>query len=180
MHCPKCQTPLKKRMIDSHEIDECAKCQGTWFDREALRKVKDRTDPDLNWMDFDLWKHPERFQVEVMSTKCPKCSLNMAAIDYDKTGVKVEYCTQCGGFWLDAGKFEEIIDALTRELATKSTSEYIKASLEEAKEIILGPEVMISEWRDFLTVVRMLHYRILVDNPKLQKVLLDIQQSLPK
>jgi Zn-finger nucleic acid-binding protein len=167
-------------MIDAHEIDECPKCQGTWFDRDALRKVKDQTDPDLNWMDFELWKHPDRFQVEVLAAKCPKCALEMAVIDYDKTGVTVEYCTRCRGFWLDAGKFEKIIDALTLELETKSTSEYIKESLQEAKEIILGPEDMISEWRDFLTVVRMLHYRILVDNPKLQKALLDIQQSLPK
>ncbi len=180
MECPKCQEKLQNRAIKSVKFHECVKCQGTWFDADTLRKLKDQTDPDLKWMDFELWRHPDQVHLTATRIPCPACDVELVAVDYDKTGVDVEFCQQCRGVWLDAGKFEKIIDALTLELETKSSSEYVKESLEEAKEIIVGPEDMISEWGDFLTVVRMLHYRFLVENPALQKALLRLQEGLPK
>lgn len=53
MNCPDCQAPL--RQTDYHEvhIDECPQCLGRWFDRNELRRAKDRTDNYLRWLDFD-------------------------------------------------------------------------------------------------------------------------------
>lgn len=130
-------------------------------------------------MDFSLWKHEDRFRVSAKEIKCPRCKTTMAGIDYDKTGIEVNYCMKCGGVWLDGGEFKKIIDALTEELLTKSASEYVKASIEEAKEIITGPESFISEWRDFNTIMRMLQYRILAENPKLTDALINLQKNIP-
>ena len=59
-------------------------------------------------------------------------------------------------------------------LATGS-SEYLRASLEEAKELVTGPESFLSEWKDFATVLRMLQYRLLGENPKLGQALAEFQ-----
>jgi len=64
------------------------------------------------------------------------------------------------------GEFQNIIDALTEELLAKSSSEYLKVTLEEVKEIFTGREGYISEWRDFLTAARFMLYRIKVEGMK--------------
>jgi Zn-finger nucleic acid-binding protein len=179
MNCPKCNHELAVNRLDTIQIDECPSCGGTWFDRDELRLAKDQADPDLNWMDFELWQHQDRFKVLEKKTVCPKCRVDMVAIDYDDTKVEIDHCLLCEGVWLDAGEFEKIIAALTQELLTKSLPEYIKSSLEEAAEIIKGPERLLSEWRDFLTVFRMLQYRILTDNLVVSDGLAKIQSGSP-
>ena len=52
-------------------------------------------------------------------------------------------------------------------------------SIEEAKEILSGPESFLSEWRDFFTVLRMLQYRVAVDHPELAKTITDAQRISP-
>ena len=180
MQCPRCNTEMRNSTIEAIEINECANCNGIWFDEDELRKAKDQTDADLRWMDFELWKYEDEFRVSPESAKCPKCGVGMAAIIYGETGIEVESCVKCRGLWLDGDEFGKIIEALTDELETKSAQEYVKASLEEAKEIFTGPENLISEWRDFLTVMRMLQYRMLIENPKVNDAILEIQKSLPR
>ncbi len=180
MKCPRCDKELETRTIGTVEVDECVGCKGIWFDEDELRKAKNATDADLNWMDFELWKHQDRFHVATKPIACPRCNVEMAAIDYDKSKVEVGYCTKCKGTWLDGDEFKKIIDILTEELLTKSVSEYVKASVHEAKEIITGPERFISEWKDFLTVLRMLEYRILTRNPRVAEALAAIQAAGPK
>jgi hypothetical protein len=83
------------------------------------------------------------------------------------------------GVWLDEREFESIIESLHAELVSKSLPDYVSASLEEAKEIVIGDEGFISEWKDFLTVTRFLQYRIFVGNSKIPKALVALQSSTP-
>ncbi len=83
------------------------------------------------------------------------------------------------GTWLEESEFSNIIDALNSELANKSIKNYVKASLEEAKEIIIGPESLVSEWKDFVTVLRMFQYRFFIENPNLRDTIIDIQKGFP-
>lgn len=175
MQCPSCRSELETRSTNGIEIDECPSCRGIWFDADELRQTKDQADPDLRWMDFELWKHEDEFHVSEKKMKCPKCSIALAAIDYGKTGVEVDFCIQCRGVWLDAGEFEKIIDHLSDDLLNMGLSEYLRASLEEAKEIVTGSESLVSEWRDLSTVLRMLLYRLLSENPKLGGALAEFQ-----
>lgn len=177
--CPKCMIELKTKEIGKTTVDECQKCKGIWFDEDELRKVKDFTDSDLNWLDFEIWKHEDRFKLKESSVKCPNCKINTKAIDYGETSIEIDYCTSCKGVWLDKGEFKKIIDAIEKELLGKSFSEYFSTTIQEAKEIFSGPESFISEWKDFLTVFRMMQYRMLVENPKLAKKINDIQQINP-
>lgn len=179
MICPKCNQDLQTQIAGTVEIDVCEKCNGIWFDEDELRKCKDQADMDLNWMDFDLWKHEGHFRVSEHEHKCPKCQIEMAAIDYDKTDIEIDFCVKCKGVWLDGGEFEKIIDSLAEELLTKSSLEYLKTTLSEAKEIITGPEGFISEWRDFLTVIKFLETRFFIENPKLAEILKNFQKNSP-
>jgi Zn-finger nucleic acid-binding protein len=159
------------------EIDRCAQCGGTWFDRGELQKAKDATDPDLSWMDFDLWREEDHFQISPGARPCPKCQVPMATIAYGDTGVEIDVCPQCQGIWLDQGEFERIVEALEQEVETKSVPDYVRASLEEAREVISGPERTASEWRDLATVLRLFEYRLLVEKPRLRNAVLAIQQA---
>ena len=115
MDCPRCDGSMDVKKIENVEIDECPKCKGIWFDPDELRNAKDQTDPDLNWMDFEIWKHEDRFKFGKNPIKCPKCNAEMAAIQYDKTAVEIDYCTQCQGAWLDEDEFEKIYRQLQGE-----------------------------------------------------------------
>jgi len=179
MNCPKCDAPMKIQNIEEVEIDVCAQCAGIWFDQDELRRAKDRTEPDLNWMDFEIWKNKDKFSFSHRPINCPKCELDMVKIDYGKTGVEIDYCPKCNGTWLDEGEFKKIIEALNSELANKSIPEYISASLEEGLEIVTGPESFMSEWKDFMTVLRMFQYRFFILNPGLLDTVVNVQQNFP-
>ncbi len=179
MKCPVCSATMDRKRVQDIAIDECPECRGTWFQDDELRKAKDSADSDLNWMDFEVWKHADRFKAAPRNLACPKCSGSLVCADYDNTGVEIDCCPQCKGIWLDKGEFKKITDALTDELLTKSFSDYVKASLEEAKEILTGPESFLSEWRDFITVCRMMNYRLLTENPKLVDTMAAIQRANP-
>lgn len=175
MNCPRCRTTLATRTIDGVEIDECRDCQGIWLDAEKLRRLKDQADPDLKWMDFELWDHADRFHIADKPVECPTCTATLVAIEYGDTDVEIDYCTGCRGVWLDADEFGKIIAHLSEDLLTTESSEYLRASLEEARELVTGPESFLSEWKDFVTVLRMLQYRLLGENPRLGRALAEFQ-----
>ena len=178
-NCPKCNIAFENKEIKSLTVDVCPTCEGVWFEEDELRQAKDFTDTDLNWLDFEIWKNKDKFKSSESNIKCPDCGLQTVALEYGETDVEIDYCLECKGVWLDKGEFIKIIEALTKELLTKSFPEYIQSSLEEAKEIITGPESMFSEWNDFSTVLRFMQYRLLVENPELQDTLLKIQERNP-
>ena len=179
MNCPGCKIELRKNTINTIEIDECEKCEGIWFEDDELRKAKDSTDKDLNWMDFEIWKHEDQFKTEARNLPCPQCNKALVAINYSDTEIEVDYCPSCKGTWLDSGEFKKIIDALTDELLTKSFSKYISDSIAEAKELITGPESFLSEWKDFATVLRIMQYRLFVEKPKLLDTVMSLQENVP-
>lgn len=179
MECPIDGTTLETHPIHSINVEECPKCQGLWFEHGELREAKDEADPDLKWLDFDLWSDQSLFQVDWSSRNCPVCGKVMATISYGDTGVTVEYCTDEHGVWLDKGEFQAIIEALQTDVISNSATDYIKDSLQEAKDIVAGNEGFISEWRDFLTVSRFLQYRMLAENPRLADLLVALQKTTP-
>lgn len=175
MLCPRCQEPLKAQAIADIAIDECLRCNGTWFDRDELRQAKDAVEPDVRWQDFEIWTDEDSLRASLGSLLCPQCQVPMVSIGYADTKVEIDYCPQCEGTWLDRAELDRIINALEKEAATKTVSEYVQASLQEAREVISGSEGVISEWRDLTTVVRLFQYRVLIENPQLQAIIAALQ-----
>ena len=179
MKCPCCDAELETVKIKDIDVDRCSECEGVWFDDDELRQAKDVSGKDINWIDFEIWKHEDLFKVEPRDLKCPKCSLPLIAIDYGDTNVEVDCCPKCKGVWLDNGEFNSIIEALTNELYTKTFSEYVKETLQEAKEILTGPESFISEWKDFITVLGLMQLRLFIEHPVLMENAKKIQENNP-
>ena len=179
MNCPVDGSQLEKHAIQSVEVEECPQCHGMWFEKGELRQAKDEAEPDLNWLDTDLWSDQDIFKIDWSERSCPQCEELMATISYGATDVMVEYCFQGHGIWLDKGEFETIIGALEEEALAMDSSEYLQASLGEAKDLIGGGEGFASEWKDFHSVTRMLQYRLLADNPKLAERLIQFQKLTP-
>ena len=51
--------------------------------------------------------------------KCPVCKEPMIVLELDE--VEIDYCTSCGGIWLDAGELDLLIeDEKDRELLLSS------------------------------------------------------------
>ena len=176
--CPKCKDELIPRKIGAIEVDECQKCKGVWYDKDELRQAKDASDSDLNWMDFEIWKHEDQFKSTSCVHSCPTCMEPMVTLEYGKSKVIIDYCQSCKGIWLDKGEFKRIIDALELELLTKAFPSYIKETIQEGVEIITGSESFISEWKDFSNVLRFMQYRLFVENPRLLDTVTSVQKSI--
>ena len=177
MDCPKCKTELFAFTIDEINLEQCRECEGMWFDKNELREVKDKVDSDLNWLDFEIWDNTDKFKAKSKRYICPKCNEQMEVLDYDHTNIEIDYCKSCEGIWIDKDGFSKIIDALEEEILDKSLDEYVKATIQEAKELIKGPESFISEWKDFSTIMRFLQYRILSLKPDLINKLVNLQNN---
>mgnify|MGYP001263651782 CR=1 FL=1 len=179
MKCPRCKAiKLNTKVLERVEIDECPSCKGIWFDQDELRQTKDNFDSDLNWMDFDIWKNRDKFKTTEHPAPCPRCEKSMLAIDYAHSGVEIDYCQHCKGVWLDGGEFGKILHNLEQELTTMSSGQYFKATLKEAADLITMKEGFISEWKDFTNVLRLMKYRVFIENPALQKSV-DAAKEIP-
>jgi hypothetical protein len=179
MICPRCSSELELEKLSDIPVHECPQCRGVWFERGELEKTADHAAPDLAWIDFELWKDQELFNVSESALKCPADGQGLAAIQYDATGVIVDHCVKCGGVWLDAGEFEKIIATLKDEAAAMPASAYVKTALHEAAELVSGDKSFASEWKDFSTVLRLMEYRLLVENPRLNKLLVEFARLSP-
>ncbi len=165
MKCPNCARDLAVANRDSIEVDECPECGGTWFQREELRRAKDSADSDLQWLDFDVFADDASFVARSGQRPCPECSARMNSLAYMSSEVVVDACPSDHGVWLDAGELERIVEHLETVVVQIDAGEYRRRALEELREVVSGPEGRMSELRDFLTVVRLLQYRLGAEHP---------------
>ncbi|MGD9652539.1 MAG: zf-TFIIB domain-containing protein [Candidatus Dadabacteria bacterium] len=177
--CPKCRVELKTKVLGSIEVDECESCKGVWLEKGELEEVKDETDPNLDWLDFEIWKHPEKFKSSSTGVDCPVCGTTTASLEYGDTGVEINYCGTCQGIWLDKDELPKIIESLEDEISRKTLADYFKESVEEAKEIVTGHESFMSEWKDFSSVLKLMQYRLFVEKPKLVETLTELNTLNP-
>ena len=177
--CPVCDVPLEPRKDVSVTVDVCPAGHGAWYERDELRQAKDAADRDVRWLDTDLWSDAAQASAEPSARRCPGCRSRLVQVAYGDTDVQVDACPSCEGVWLDTGEFERIVHALHEETTGKPLPGYVKASLEEALEILAGPESMVSEWKDFTTVLRLARYRLLAEHPGLRDSLLAMQRANP-
>ena len=180
MQCPQCRKSMIPKKSGEVVLDECPQCKGIWFDKDELAETAGRTDPDLRWMDFEIWKKEGIVSLNNETLECPRCrKIEMQAINYRKPDIDITFCPSCEGVWLGVGDLKNIIHAFETEASNKSVTAYIKDSLKEASELFTHPGSFISEWKDLKAVLRMMRYRVFVANPKIRNVLEGIQKSLP-
>lgn len=172
--CPKCKVFLVSRMFGNIEVDYCPKCAGLWFEENELNLLKDERDRELRWLDIDLWEEETEFKVSSGIRICSSCGVPLYEVRYGSSKVIVDVCGLCKGIWLDKGEFEKIIAWLKKEANNKILNDYTKTLLKEFAEIITGPESTREEILDFLMVLKLLNYKILVKHPNIVKFISDL------
>ena len=180
MNCPVCEKSMKPLRIADVQIDECPQCRGIWFDKGELKEAKDEVNPDLRFLDLEIWHRKAVFKINEEPLECPRCrNISLRVINFQEPDIDITFCAFCEGVWLNAGDFNKILAALKEEAASKSATDYVRTSLKEGSEIFTNPKRFISEWRDLKAVLRMLRHRVFTENPKLRSMLEGIQKSLP-
>ena len=180
MQCPDCQNNLQPVNCKGIMIDECVRCKGKWFDRDELRRAKDKTDEDLRWLDFDPFgKDAEQLSVASEGGICPKCSSKTSSLRYMDSKVVIDKCLNCKGVWLSPGEFAKVIRYLENKVNTETAKGYTRDTFKQFIEIFTGSEGVISEVKDFLAVLYLLELRIVVEHPGLAKASQKIYQSTP-
>ena len=152
---------MKESQIGKDIINECPRCRGLWFDQGELEAVKDEVLPEMSWLDIDTWQEKADFKVSMDILYCPKCQdIALTVIEDQSSSTEIRLCTQCKGAWLGTGQFLNLLNALLEEANQKTVPEYIKISLQQAKEMITNPDAILSEWQDLKTVLKLLKHRI--------------------
>ena len=167
--CPKCDGVALVEVLDEGvAVDCCEQCGGIWFDYGEMREVKEKKDETLSWMDSQLFIDPDKIELTETSYACPCCEgVHMPSLEYDNTGVIVEYCRSCRGLWLDKGEFEIILETLQRRQLEQSIEDYCECMAKEVKELVSGPKSFKEELHDVRMVVRMLQCRICSCQPEI-------------
>ncbi len=114
MKCPKCQRTMSTISYEGIEIESCPGCGGEWLDAEELGKaVRIRE---------QKFSESERRAIAESTTitgvklanvdrdlLCPKCGGTTDAVNYGgDTGIVIDRCTGCRGFWLDEAELEKV------------------------------------------------------------------------
>lgn len=177
MKCPICKTEdFKKAIFYGTEVDYCPQCLGLWFEQDELRQAKDEKDKDLSWLDVDLWQDEKRFNISQGQKVCSKCGVPLYRVKYGESEIEVDLCNLCQGIWLDRGEFKKITDYLKEKSKDEVLNNYLKNLLKEGVEIFVGPETFKEEVVDFLTVLKLLNYKLATQHPAISKIIL----GLPK
>jgi len=171
MKCPLCKKELEKAIFYGVEVDYCPICLGLWFEEDELRLAKDKKDENLNWLDIDLWKRKNKFKIYLGERLCPACRLPLYEVYYGDSRIIVDFCSLCKGIWLDRGEFKRITDYLRKKANFEILNNYAKNLFQEAAEILIGSETLREEIFDFLTVLKLLNYKLAVQYPTLTKTI---------
>jgi len=177
MNCPNDNENLEKILFRGVAADYCPRCLGIWFDKDELRLAKDFRDQNLNWVDVDLWRDKGRFEVSTSKKHCPVCRAMLVETKYDDSKIKIDFCKNCQGVWLDRGEFKQIMNYLKNKSDYEILHCYTKNLIREMWEVFSGPETFREELADFFTLLKLLNYKFVVQHPHITQLLND---NLPK
>lgn len=181
MTCPRCDKKLEEAIFHNTGVDYCPQCLGIFFEEDELRQAKDERDRDLRWVDVDLWKDKNKFRINYGIRACPSCRLPLyevyyifggaknvsSSAYYGDSGVVVDICNVCHGTWLDRGEFKKIVEYLKEQAEYEVLNDYLRVLSQEFWEIFTGPESLKEEALDFLTIFKIINYKLLVQYPHL-------------
>ncbi len=99
MNCPKCKSTLVTKSYKGiMEIESCPNCRGMWLDFDELDRLEDVT------FDLDEYKGSLVHYETETGHHCPHCEANLQEFQYRLYDLKLDYCENEHGFWLDAGE----------------------------------------------------------------------------
>ena len=114
MQCPNCNSTLETIDYEGIKIETCPECEGQWLDASELRHIVNAREVRFNEEErlaiaAATKITPVQVEKQDRDLPCPKCGGQTDTLNYGgDTGIMIDKCTGCGGFWLDAGELERI------------------------------------------------------------------------
>lgn len=178
--CPNDNLELQRTKLKGVNIDECTKCQGVWFDKDELKVVKDRTDENIRWINFEIFQEQEnKFGKGETSKKCPKDHTMMNVLQYSNSKITIEKCPECQGVWLDKDEFIKIIKSLEKRIYQETATQYSIDAFKKLLEIPQEPTHIVSEIQDFLVIMKLFEERFTIEHPWTIEVSQKLYEYLP-
>jgi 2-aminomuconate deaminase len=120
--CPRCRKVTKETTVDDATVHACTYCSGMFLHRGQLNKIAEPTAGDLEFstIDLDSFQHEDAYG----PLQCPQCDTRMHKVEFNiYTNIILDYCRQCGGFWLDGRELDRINEEVRRlnEAAAEET-----------------------------------------------------------
>lgn len=110
MNCPRCQVATRLRGHEGVQVNECESCGGMFLHRGELNKIAAPTQGDLEFstLHAESFTHDDRYG----PIACPDCGKSaMQKVEFNiHTGIVLDYCSACEGFWLDGTELDRIND----------------------------------------------------------------------
>ena len=106
MKCPNCQNILEAKNYLGIPMDVCPKCGGMWLDQNELDQLEDQA------YDEDDSKGSLDFDVTESKRVCPKCQAKLKEFNYRLDDVKLEFCPNGDGYFLDKGEEERVLSEM--------------------------------------------------------------------
>jgi Zn-finger nucleic acid-binding protein len=92
--------------LDEVQIDRCKKCGGLWFDEFELADLQAKEGSEK----VDTGHANKSTQRSQLRLNCPKCTAPMLRmVDAHQPHIWYETCDVCGGSFLDAGEFKNMV-----------------------------------------------------------------------
>lgn len=110
MKCPRDGTILSKVSLLGVELDKCHRCDGIWFDRGELDRIRDSGVTDAEEVLEKRYGNPKAVAEKVEGhMRCPRCDGRLQRFSYSYIeAVSVDRCEKCLGLWLDDGELNAI------------------------------------------------------------------------
>ena len=106
MICPKDGAPLAQQSRHGLDVQACATCNGMWLEYDELDQLEDQA------YDQDELKGSLMVNSFPTNYKCPRCGKPLQQFQYRLHDLRLEFCEDGHGFWLDQDEAERVLDIM--------------------------------------------------------------------
>lgn len=120
--CPNCKVDMKEEVEPDVKIDKCPKCGGIFLNKNELNVLTIGMAGDIEYCSIDDGYHKDNYPLRI----CPKCGdQTMKKINLlHFTDIIFDYCSKCGGFFLDKGELRDVNAKLQEIHGSKFSQEH--------------------------------------------------------
>jgi len=113
VQCPKCSADMETLTVDEIEVDRCGGCEGLWFDLREHEHLREKVGAER----IDVGNPAKgRAYDTLRDIDCPRCKARMVKLAFpDQPHIHYEQCSTCGGAFLDAGEFNDLMNVTISE-----------------------------------------------------------------
>jgi len=123
MKCASCGAQMQTDSEPDLKIEKCAACGGIFLEKGELDVLATGLAGDVEFCAFDDELPLDTFKARA----CPRCAdAEMRKIEFLRyTGVILDHCAKCGGFFLDGGELA-FVNAALRKISGRERGEELR------------------------------------------------------